>query len=288
METNDNVLISTDNKARNATVSSYSETQAGHGVENLLSADTYKSARVYYPKTGHVVLSVTFPSRTLISFVALVKTNLSQYSRYVMKFYTAKGGALLLETTEQSVMSTEDTFGTANWGDFSWGGLVSVEGFKHLSLNLVHVLEETLNCGYIEIQIDPKEEGPRYFESFMLWVDRGYQPELNADYGAEIRVLEDTEQKANRAGGRTYGSPIRRRAVSLELPTVHKSEAFRNIMGPIFQESGESKFCFVSLTPKDRDSLIYSSFLGNVINGQKMNYAFWNRMTVPLEIEENP
>lgn len=288
METNQNVLISTTNLATKASVRSDSETLAGFGLEKLSTLNTYEACRVAYKADDSVTFGITLEGLVGLKTVCFLKTNLKQFATYRIAAYDKPGGSQVLDTEVLSVYAGSNTYGEDSWGDFTWGGYIPEVNFTDFSRNLVHVFSETVITSYLEITITSGEEAPKFFESFMLWIATGFQPSVNADYGAELSLIEDTEKKALRSGARSYGSPVRRRAISLELVSVHKDEVFRSIVGPILQASGESRLILVIMTPLDPELRMFHTVCGNLTNNQKAVHSFWNRLNIPLEIEESP
>lgn len=288
METNQNLVISPVNLAEGATLLSSGECLAGFGLNKLLTPSTSESSRPLYSSEGALSIQVFFKSRANLKVVALIKHNLSQFDTYRVRLYTQSGGTLLYDSDVLPVFRGEDDFGTSAWGSFQWGSVVQKDNFKDFSKNILHLLDQEYQAGYMLLDFKTYELSPTYLESFMLWAGDGYQPELNADYGAEVVMIDETETKGSRSGARTYGSPIRRRGVKLDLSEVERTEAFSRLLGPVIQASGKKTLVLVSLTPLDNASRMFSSFVGNLTNTQSASFAFWNRMSVPIEIEESP
>lgn len=298
MTTNQNVMLSVRNQAEKARVWSVSDTVSGFPLKNLTTPDTSKSCRInfdmpdlsYETNERKVVINVKFPSAIRANVVSLIKCNLRQDFRYSVVLYLGSGECYtsVVNDFPTYVFGGDNTYEEEDWGVFSWGGLLDANQFNDLPKNLIHVLDQTYEFDSIVLTIYTYDLTAQFFESYLLWVDEAFQPTIGADYGAEVAQIDDTETKRNRSGGRSYGSPVRRRMITMDLKDVHKTEAFRNLVGPIFQGSGISKLCLVILTPLDLDVRMYQSLLGNLSNAQKATHAFWNRLAVPFEIEESP
>lgn len=298
MATNENVMISARNLAEKATIWSSSETVSGFGLKHLTAQDTSRSCRLSLDMPDldseanerKVTLKAYLTEISRINVVALIKCNLGQDFRYSVKLALRNIEVYSSGITSEINYAFEgnNTYGEDAWGTFTWGGLIDAEQFRNLPKNLIHVLDETYEADSVEITIRTSDLTVQFFESFLLWVDEAFQPTVGADYGAEVSQIDETETKKNRSGGRSYGSPVRRRLITLDLKDVHKSEAFRNLVGPVFQGSGISKLCLVILTPLDSDTRMFQSVVGNLSNSQKATHAFWNRLAIPFEFEESP
>jgi hypothetical protein len=298
MTTNENVMISVRNLAEKATIWSSSETLSGFGWNNLLSQETSKSCRINFDMPDlsseanerKIFIGIRLPRVSRVNLVSLVKCNLKQDFRYSVIMYLNGGEVYSSGVYDETnyAFGGNDTYETEAWGEFSWGGLIDAEQFANLPKNIIHVTDQTYEVDTIELRVITSDLTAQFFESFLLWIDEAFQPTVGADYGAEISQIDETETKRNRSGGRTYGSPVRRRMITMDLKDVHKTEAFRNLVGPIFQGSGVSKLCFVVLTPLDDDMKMFQSLVGNLSNTQKATHAYWNRLAIPFEFEESP
>lgn len=289
MELNDNVLLSL-NLADKASVVNAVPVLGGYGIDKLLSQNTFESCRIQVDADYDtpVVLKVKLPSKEPLRVVSLIKTNLTQLAQWKIVVMDREGGETLHDSGYMNVFSALDEYGTANWGDFNWGGLGSEDNFQNLNVNAVYPLPEELSSSYVELSVLTHDLAITYFECFLLWIGNGYQPEFNADYGAEISVIDDTDMRKGASGSRSYGSPIKHRQVTLELSNIHKLEFFKKLFGPIMQKSGKSTLLHVVMTPKDLDTLLFQSLVGNITNTQKATHSFWNRLNAPLDIEESP
>lgn len=286
---NDNVLLSL-NLAAKAVVVNAVTTLSGYGIDKLMSQNTYESCRIpispdYDTPT---VLKVKLPVKEPLRVVTLCKTNLSQLSQWRVVVKDREGGTTLVDSGYMNVFTALNEYGSASWGNFNWGGLGAETNFTGLSVNAIYPLPEELSSSYVEIYILMHDFTKTYFESFLLWIGNGYQPDVNADYGAEVILIDDTDVKRSKSGSRTYGSVIRRREITLEFNGVHKTEFFKKLFGPIMQQTGQSTLLHLVMTPTDPDTLMFQSVIGNISNLSKATHSFWNRLDVPLDVEESP
>lgn len=286
---NQNALLSLNVGAKGRVVNDVA-TLNGYELDKLFTQNTYESCRIPVSEiyTTPIVLKVVIPKKEPLRIVSLVKTNLSQLSQWKVVVKDREDGITLHDSGYMNVFTAIDGYGTEDWGSFNWGGLGPEANYTGLSVNASYPLPEELYSGYVEISVLMNDLTKLYFESFLLWLGNGFQPDVNADYGAEIEVIDDTEVKASRAGNRTYGSPIKRRQISIDLSGIHKTEFFKKLFGPIMQETGKSTLIQVVLTPDDLDSRMFQSLVGNITNDSKATHAFWNRLDVTLNFEESP
>lgn len=290
MELNDNVLFSVTNYAEQAKFISNLDFLSGYEPEKCLIPNTYESSRFLFPSstTTTLTLKLALNRQKPVNVVALCKINLTQLSQWSIVLKDREGGSTLYSSGLMNVFIATDGYAEDAWGTFNWGALVPAEDLQDFSVNALHPLDESYTAGYMEINIVANDTTLPYFETFLIWAGDGYQPERNANYGAEIYLIEETKFKQADSGSRSYGSPIRRRGISLELVEVEKDEMFAKVFGPILQAKGMSKLALVVMTPTDLNTLGSQSLLGNLTNPQKVTHAVWNRLNVSLEYEESP
>lgn len=289
MPLNSNVLISTENYAEGGVLAAQVEALPGHEFEKMLRQNTYESARISQPSSENTIyFQVNLGKMCPVGVVALLKTNFTQFSTWCVKLYDRQNGSLLYNSGTVNVFRGEGTYGSDNWGQFPWGSLVSEENFSNFSINAINPTDEVYSCSYIEIEVTLNDRSKAFFECFLLWIGGAFQPEINADYGAEIVAIDDTDSKSSKSGNRSYGSPIRRRAITLEFNGIHRLEFWRKFFGPILQKTGKARLVLVCMTPTEYETLMYQTVCGNLKNETKASHAFWNRLNTVLEIEESP
>lgn len=227
---------------------------------------------------------VTFNREVPISIIALLKTNANQTTRVEIFLYGTDEDTPVY-TDIFFHMFSESSYGTAEWGDFVWGGLTPISHFKGHNKQMILPLPDTYVAKKIVIKVYSAEP-MEYFQFARFWAGFGYQPSFNINYGSSVGYKDSTDKKYNKSGARSYGSTIRMRTIDLNFESLEQGEFFRDLFGPAVQENGISTELLVALDATNMATIPYQSIYGNLVNANEASHAFWNHLSVDLSIEE--
>lgn len=283
---NENALICTNEYGPTSSIWRGGQTFPEFPLENLLSPELYKPTK-FLAKNTFTIFDLG--KIRGINVVSILKHNLTYVATWRVRIYQddPDSNSPIFDSGFVPVFPYIDQYGLKEWGEFLWGGNISM--FAEVTpsgYNLHSFMPIDTKFGrYIRIDLlDMTNTAPLSVGRF--WASRGYQPSLNISYGSHIQPIDKTEVSEMVSGVRQYGRNIKRKSLFMIFEMLPSKELLFNIFGPISLDTGRSKEMLVLLFPMKPETWFFESVFGNMTEVDKSDYVYFNRMGTTINVEE--
>lgn len=286
MTTNANLLMSRENHALSSEVYGGS-TVEGHPLLNSKSPELWTFTKFSSSDPSNTYVGYLWQEAKQFQLIGAIKHNLSPVGKWRVRIADS-----LAELSSPSYDSgwvkaavPFSGYGTLPWGEWDWGEVLS-EGYSVFNRNAWMVLPEVVSGRVVQIDFDdPLENANEHVEFAYAWLGDGYQPSLNAQYGARVILTDKVRMTETEAGARQYGTRYVRRglALSFELPS---NELQLNLFGKTMAAGGKAKPLVLLLRPLEPQSFMFEAVYGNLRDVTEAVHSSWNQMTTELAIAE--
>lgn len=189
-----------------------------------------------------------------INMVCLPYTNLTGTGQMRVRAYDSLTNPTPFLDTTFLPCCPYDPLATIDWGGgpigvnaYSYGGGVyAVLYFGTLDANGRHT---PINAARLQISIRDPSNTAGYYEAMRLLIGAYWEPEINAAYGANIKVLDNSKSERNDAGDLMSDRSTISKSLSFSLDAM--SIADRAVFWRIMRGRGLSKPLFVTLSPEN-------------------------------------
>lgn len=177
-------------------------------------------------------------------------------------------------------------FGSLFWGHPSfWTGKPTDEDRIGAKFPIIKTFDLVL-ARYWKFEIDDTANSDGYIRLDRLFIARGIQPTFNMAYGqTNIGWVSNTKVSVTNSQRRIYQEKRNRRSIALEIQNLTYAEAFANY----FDMQGERdifKQLFFIFDPDDTALMHRRAFLATMNKANPLQFPYFNRNNVPLELLE--
>jgi hypothetical protein len=145
-------------------------------------------------------------------------------------------------------------FGTLPWGSFPWDGFD--ERAYPSGISAFYLSDTTPTARYIWVYINDTTNADGYFEAGRFLAGTVWSPEINYDFGASIRYVDNSEVKRTRGGKRlTINRPVFR-VVEISIGNLNESEAY-GVGFEISRQLGKTGDFLLILNPSESGDLLF-------------------------------
>lgn len=144
--------------------------------------------------------------------------------------------------------------GTLPWGAFPWSGYD--EAAYPRGITSIHITEDTYTARYIWVYINDESNADGYFESGRFLSGPVWSPEINYEFGANIRYVDESVVKRTRGGRRLVTSRPSYRVFEFRFDNLTQNEAYGTAF-EISRQIGKSGSILIITNPEDSGELLF-------------------------------
>lgn len=274
-----NLRIVYDNAVKRAALTA--STEAGNLLVTNLKND--RKQQVWRATTTSATLTATFEDLELLSCVALPFCNLTSTATMRVRGYTNSGDVVPVFDTGTQLSCAYTPFDLWDWGEQPLG----VNAFSYGGAAYAVLWFELASARKIVVDIVDVNNGSGYVESSHFVAGAYWSPQLNADYGASISIIERSKHERNASGDLRTDRGTRSRKVTMDLKMMPPND--RSHMWKLLSGNGMVTSMFLSLLPEAIDDPIGEQMYqiyGRLSQQSKIVMQSFQSYNAPIEIEE--
>lgn len=267
-----------DNAADRATL--VASSSAGSLTVNNLLTDV--KSEVWRSTSAVSTITATWPAGELCGAVALPFSSLSSAALMRVRAYThAADTTPVIDTGFVAACASAD-FDNMEWGKMPLG----VNSYSYGGGTYGVVWFDVVSAEKLVIDIDDSSNPLGYIEASRIVTGTYWSPLYNADYGAQISLVDTSKQERTDAGDlRTDRGTLHKR-LSFDLSMMVAAD--RNTLWNILRGSGTHSPIYCSLTPESEDAFEEQVFqvYGKLTRSSPIRYQYINQFSSQIELEE--
>lgn len=253
------------------------------GVGTLVAANllTDVKSEVWRTSTTTAQIIMTWPASEMTGVVSLPFTSLSQTATIRVRGYAEVSDAAAAVDTG-IILACPVGIGAWNWGTTPLG--VNAYAYAGSSYAVAWFVQTFVKKLVIDIVDSSNRLG--YIESARIVTGAYWSPLNNADYGAQLSMVDLSKHERSDAGDLRTDRGSMHKKLSLDLTLMPAED--RNIIWDISRINGMSKPLFLSLSPESGDVLEEQTFqiYGKLTQQSSIRYQFANQFNTSLDLEE--
>lgn len=268
------ICLAYPNRAPSATLSGGNWQTGLAPLQTRALAEVARSAGLTLAATQ---LDVDLGRHRAVSFIALVRHNLSLAGSVRITIGSTAGGADLYDSGWQDVWPAVRPLPVQGWfAPNWWHGKLTDEERALVSADHSVLLPLPVLARYLRIEIDDQANPAGYVEAGMLFIADGWRPAVNIDWGYSLAWQDKTAVEEADSGMEFFGQKARRRRASFRLSHMSTDEA----MGRAFDLDGQLGISGDLYYFTDTDDLLHKlrrSFLGRLEQTSEISHASYDR-----------
>lgn len=273
-----NLRIIYDNAANRAALAA-SSTVGSLVVANLttdIKAQPWRSVGL------SATLTATWTTAELIGCVALPFCNFTSTATIRVRGYTNVADTTPLFDTGTVLACAYQPLGMWDWGLQPFG----VNAFSHGGGAYANVWIAQNWAKKLVIDLADSANTAGYIEASRLVIGSYWSPSINADYGAQITMVDSSKHQRNDAGDLMTDIGTRSRKISLNLTNMNATDRLR--MTDIIRGNGMPQPLYFSLFPESDDSSLEQTYqiYCKLAAISAMAISFVSAYSAPIELEE--
>lgn len=178
-----------------------------------------------------------------------------------------------------------ETFGSKVYGEFTWGGVVSLETGDANTPAILLLPDDLEPARYIHIEIDDSSNPLGYFDISKLVVAPVWRPSLNLELGWTIEYVDNSPITRSLSGAVFIDEVPRYRRIKFRLNHLGRDEMFGNLL-ELDKTFGKSSPVLVILDPTDSVNLHMLTVYGSQPTLGAITNALPNSYKKDITIEE--
>ena len=194
-------------------------------LANLQDRQPSIVARSTSAAAANTIVNCDFGEARTISFVALLKHNLTQQGQWRVRLSNdAAFATSLYDSGQIDIWPTVYPFGVGLWGEFVWGGKLTTAEAATYGINAYRVLAASVFARYLRIELFDTANAAGYLQAGRLIAAPAWQPSINLQYGWQIEQVDESRKTRSR-GGQTYVDIVpKARRLSFALASLEEDE----------------------------------------------------------------
>lgn len=290
MALSQNIMLAYNDYAQNGVVYANNGTNySGYPLSNALLPDVYQPA-IFLQMSSILQITIDLQSQKACNLIALLKHNLNSTAKWRIYLNADIINDPLGNEYDSGwlqVLPATPSYGALAWGQFNWGDAIPEYNLGVYNRHAYWPLPTTVVFRYLTIAIDAAAN-PSDIEFFRIWASIGYQPSVNAAYGAKLVPQDETKMVRSASGVKRYGSPVQLRTLQAGFDLLPRSEMLYNILGGIYLAGGIRTPIIALLEPTDPTNFYTEAVYGNLQQLDGVEYVDWLRFGTTFAIEEQP
>jgi hypothetical protein len=274
-----NLRIIYDNAADRGTITASSEAGAKLGVGNLKKD---RKSLVWRATGTSATLTVVWPTAEVLGGVCLPFTNLTSTATMRVRGYTNAADLTPAFDTGHHLAAPYAPLGLFSWGTQAIGvNAYAFGGGSYACCWFAHT-----GVKKIVIELNDPQNTKGYIEAARLVTGAYWTPEINADWGAVVEILDTSKAERSEAGESRVDLGTRAKKISINQKQLNPLDRAR--MWEIINGNGMAVPVLFSLHPEDDDSTLEQTYTlyGRLVQKSKFTHQYHKAYGAPLEIEE--
>jgi hypothetical protein len=161
----------------------------------------------------------------------------------------------------------------------------TVETMGGIKPTLVSVAGSNQSARYWRVEVTDTGNADGYIDVARLVIAGGWQPSVNAAYGAELGLETDTDRQVTDGGSAIYDERPSRRTAEFEIRYLSDSEALSNGFD-LQRLAGTSQQVFFVSDPADTTHMHRRAFLSTIRALSPVRYAYLNANMIAFTLVE--
>lgn len=257
-------------------------TTAGNLVVDNIK--TKLKSEIWRSTSTSATITATFASSEFIGCVCFPFCNLTSTATMRVRLYTLAGDLIGNHAYDSGYILCCETgaFGAIGWGTEELG----INAFSYGGGTYARVWTTITTAEKVIIDIVDVENLQGYVESGILILGTYWEPEINADYGANSVIDDTSTVSRNEAGDNIVSRGVINRSVSFNLSKMGQTD--RNRLMALMRGNGKSSAFFLSLYPENEDAALEqdNQIYGTLSNIQSITNSYYNNFSSGITIEE--
>jgi len=202
---------------------------AGLPASNLGDRQPSLVARTETAATSDSWIDIDFGAQKPVSFIAVIRHNLTQSGRWRSRFAVDPAFAEVKHDTGFApIWPTITPFGVGIWGEFNWGGRLSGEEAATYGISAIVTLPTPVIARYARIEFVDASNSDGYLQAGRLFVGTAWRPSINLQYGWSIEQIDPSRRVRSRGGQSFVDLQPRYRSLRFSIDYLEKDEMMGN------------------------------------------------------------
>lgn len=166
---------------------------------NLQNKEIPKIARTIDTALASTQFDVDLGGQELIAQLVLVKHNATPTARWRVRIGDDPTfGTTLYDSGFNDIWPEIMPFGEGDWGEFAWGGRLSVEEASTYPTYAFVLLSAAVRARYLRVEIEDTGNPAGYVEIGRLLVFKGWTPTFNLSQGWTIEQVDESPRQRSK------------------------------------------------------------------------------------------
>lgn len=268
-----------DNLVERKGASLTASTSAGSlAPQNLISN---RKGLVWRSTESSASLTMTLPQQEFVAFTALAFCNLTSEAQMEVRVLSA---GVEVYSSGYFLACPPGVFGSLSWGHEPLG--VNHYTYAEQQVYAYHWLSEVAVGDQIVVSISDPNNPAGYLEAGKLVVGNYWSPEITADLGVTLGVVDASRTARTDSGDLTTSVGPRSKTLSFSLSSLLPEEGQR--LRSLLLAAGKDRAVFVSLYPENEDPTKEQAFqlLGKQSRSGGLKLTHFNNTASSVELEE--
>ncbi len=203
---------------------------AGLPLANLQDRQLWRVARSADADPSSTVIAADFGLLRPIAYAGLLAHSLTQSGRVRLRLGPSAGMTdAVYDSGWMDIWPAVYPFGVGVWGEFNWGGKLSVEEASTYGIAWHHPLPAGVLARHMRLDLDDAGNPAGHVQAGRLIAGPLYTPSRNLRYGWHLQQVDPSRVSYSR-GGQAYVELLPRyRRLALELALLPTDEAYGHL-----------------------------------------------------------
>ena len=259
---------------------------SGLPIENLRSKQITQTARTTDTAAASSVIVLDLLESGPISFVGLLRHNLTQSGQWrIVLSSDPEGAEVLLDTGFRAIWPSIFPFGVGLWGEFNWGGRLAAGESASYGIGSYHVLDAPVRARTARIELLDEGNPDGYIEAGRLVVAPAWRPSINIQYGWSIEQVDESRRVSSRGGQIYVDQRPRFRRLRFTLSDLDQNEMLGNAY-ELERIKGKGGEVLVMLDPSNQEHLHRQTIYGVLAESTAISNPTAGRYEKDFVLEE--
>lgn len=268
---NGNMLFAGANRVDAATVTA-GTANASFPASNLKLPELsrpWRSTNVTAPGAGRDTGATTwlecdFGKTYLVQCVALLQHNLSQGAKWRVRLSNDAtwAAADVYDSGLVNAWPAMQGFGTGEWGDFTWGGVVALEDLPLYSMHAFALLPNSVSVRYLRLELSDAGNSKGFLQAARLLASPIWQPTINMDLDWSVGWEDPSVESRALGGVVTFDKRPSYRVAAFSLSHMPEAEAAANVLDYLDRRKGRTGDLLWIPQPLKPDSYVHEAIYG--------------------------